>query len=577
MLPECSRSDPEVIMVPPLVELALDYYRKPLDYSHLADVEEPLPRGFPDLLADFNAALSSARIDETARLLSSDADELRTAAHFFIRHALLNPSADHYRSLGLNRDSSSDAVRANYQILIRMFHPDRLRDADEVDLAYSSRLNAAYRVLRDPKSRADYARGLPRRRPSSRQQDSHHYFQPHGQAMAAALRPDHLSRIGDRLKRPWLLITTLLILVTASVYWITREPEHPTLRLTKPAAEVQQQQALPQYLHGLGSAAPELEATGRPPAQPLRAAAAIPADPVTAATAAELPVGSPLSVVRAQTTTGRVELADQAAVAGSTPLPEAQASEQKFDPGPAAETLKPTSAAAAAIEPTAAPSVDLASARSPASKVQSDERQRSSEDKPSIDERVETRVQAAIAETRAPKPEPEPRSTPQPTPPAAVATKRPQPAEPQSGAQPAPPPRPLAAAASRPEPSMTAERAALAGARMVDRIERAYRSGNAAAFAALFTSDARTTDGIGRARVQRLYSDLFSASLEQSMSIRRIRWNLGPGGRIAGKGQVSVSVRDRKTGLRRQTGSIRLELVRQGDDYRVSSLFYDIN
>ena len=257
-------------MVPPLVELALDYYRKPLDYSHLADVEEPLPRGFPDLLADFNAALSSARIDETARLLSSDADELRTAAHFFIRHALLNPSADHYRSLGLNRDSSSDAVRANYQILIRMFHPDRLRDADEVDLAYSSRLNAAYRVLRDPKSRADYARGLPRRRPSSRQQDSHHYFQPRGQAMAAARRPERLSRVGDRLKRPWLGITTLLILVTASVYWITREPEHPTLRLTKPAAEVQQQQALPQYLHGLGSAAHELEAAGRPPAEPLQ-------------------------------------------------------------------------------------------------------------------------------------------------------------------------------------------------------------------------------------------------------------------------------------------------------------------
>ena len=124
---------------------------------------------------------------------------------------------------------------------------------------------------------------------------------------------------------------------------------------------------------------------------------------------------------------------------------------------------------------------------------------------------------------------------------------------------------------------MTAERAALAGARMVDRLEHAYRSGNAAAMAALFTTDARTTDGNGRARVQRLYSGLFRDSLEQSMSIRRIRWNLGPGGRIAGKGQVSVSVRDRKTGWRRQTGSIRLELVRQGDDYRVASLFYDIN
>ncbi|WP_462322392.1 hypothetical protein, partial [Halochromatium sp.] len=60
---------------------------------------------------------------------------------------------------------------------------------------------------------------------------------------------------------------------------------------------------------------------------------------------------------------------------------------------------------------------------------------------------------------------------------------------------------------------------------MLTELENAYRSGNASAFAALFTSEARTTDGSGRGRIRRLYSDLFRISAEQSMSIRGVRWS----------------------------------------------------
>jgi len=56
-----------------------------------------------------------------------------------------------------------------------------------------------------------------------------------------------------------------------------------------------------------------------------------------------------------------------------------------------------------------------------------------------------------------------------------------------------------------------------------------------------------------------------------------MRWSLGPGGQISGKGQVSVSVRDRKTGWRRLNGSIRIELAEQGGGYLVTGLFYDVN
>ncbi|QVL48745.1 MAG: hypothetical protein KFB96_24870 [Thiocapsa sp.] len=62
-------------MAAPLVALALDYYRDPLAYRHLAEVERPLPRGFSALLAEFCSALSSARIAQTAAQLVVDPDE----------------------------------------------------------------------------------------------------------------------------------------------------------------------------------------------------------------------------------------------------------------------------------------------------------------------------------------------------------------------------------------------------------------------------------------------------------------------------------------------------------------------
>lgn len=74
----------------------------------------------------------------------------------------LSPAADHFEMLGLPRqfDLSEDEIRAAYRGLARATHPDRFAGASDEVVAKANELsaavNAAYRALLDPVSRASY-------------------------------------------------------------------------------------------------------------------------------------------------------------------------------------------------------------------------------------------------------------------------------------------------------------------------------------------------------------------------------------------------------------------------------------
>mgnify|MGYP001277039137 CR=1 FL=1 len=73
--------------------------------------------------------------------------------------------ADHYATLGLDRDCSEAHIRAAYRLLAKQHHPDvngGCRNAQERTQA----LNAAYEVLSDPVRRAAYDRELDARKSS---------------------------------------------------------------------------------------------------------------------------------------------------------------------------------------------------------------------------------------------------------------------------------------------------------------------------------------------------------------------------------------------------------------------------
>lgn len=61
---------------------------------------------------------------------------------------------DHYATLGIAPTSDDVVVRAAFKALMLKYHPDTNTSADAH--ARAAKINAAYEVLRDPKSRADY-------------------------------------------------------------------------------------------------------------------------------------------------------------------------------------------------------------------------------------------------------------------------------------------------------------------------------------------------------------------------------------------------------------------------------------
>ena len=131
-----------------LIEFALAYYREPLRYPRLADVHHPLPAGFAAMIPAFGAALAPRHLSATAAALHASPEEVLAAGRFLIRQVLLAPGATPWRMLGFEAEAPAAQIRRHYQLLIRLFHPDRRSNLSELDTEYASRLNSAYHALR---------------------------------------------------------------------------------------------------------------------------------------------------------------------------------------------------------------------------------------------------------------------------------------------------------------------------------------------------------------------------------------------------------------------------------------------
>jgi len=273
-------------MVPRLLFLALEFHQAPLRFRHLTDPQRPLPQAFGDWLAESSAAVAPAHVEATAEALGTAPEALRDAYLFLLRQILLLPQADHYRVLGLARNCSSEAIKQHHGLLVRMFHPDRLKEDDEPSAALAARINHAHHVLRDPEARRLYDQHLPSLPGGERSNgDPADFFRPKGPLVPVGGRagiPSALpSRTGSVLL--WTLGCVVLLIL---VYAVVREPAQPLLRVNPDLAGGTPQG--PFYVQGGATLGQGTEAQGQAGMEPSTGSShesLAPANPVVSADA----------------------------------------------------------------------------------------------------------------------------------------------------------------------------------------------------------------------------------------------------------------------------------------------------
>jgi hypothetical protein len=240
-----------------IVALALAFHRAPVQHGDLLHRRAPLPPGVGTLL---KLAGGSAPDPEYAAL--AHPDKLREAALFFIEQVLFHHDGNHYRVLGLEPGASTGQIKEHHRLLMRIFHPDRERHADDWKDAFATRINLAYTSLHDPDARRRYAATLkPAARPGTTQYPARR---------TAALRP---AGALPGLLPPWLLHylpqwvlagTALLALVIVGNVYVNN-PRPPSSHLTEPLlrAETGSQKLAASLLDGKQSIA-AIESPPRP-------------------------------------------------------------------------------------------------------------------------------------------------------------------------------------------------------------------------------------------------------------------------------------------------------------------------
>jgi hypothetical protein len=218
-------------MVPDLLILAVDFHRAPLRFGHLTDPAQPLPEAFGTWLRQSSNALTPGKIQATANALGIRPKELRNAFLFLLRQTLLFPQADHYRALGLSRNSHQSAVKLHHSLLVRMFHPDRNPDQDERSIAITARINAAYRTLRDPTSRRSYDLSLPPLpRGVQSGTDRQVFFRPRD-PITRFTRRTHVFSRGRTRTRAIILGVAVSAAAAGLLVLALREPQQPMLQI----------------------------------------------------------------------------------------------------------------------------------------------------------------------------------------------------------------------------------------------------------------------------------------------------------------------------------------------------------
>ena len=193
---------------------------------------------FPGALEAFRFAQGRFPKGLVKQSSTAELARLREAAEFFIRQVCLWEDASHYQVLGVSPESPPVAVKANYQALMALLHPDRQgAGSGHWPASAAQRVNQAYAVLSNDALRREYEAGTGKATHTARDFTPFE-APPAGAAPAARVRNRAKGAASARAKlfKSFLVGTAAVAgLFVLNVWWVSDLPdEYATLQSATP-------------------------------------------------------------------------------------------------------------------------------------------------------------------------------------------------------------------------------------------------------------------------------------------------------------------------------------------------------
>lgn len=129
-------------MKTPALHQAIRLYKYPKEMEWLTFPESELPEGVTDLL---RLCASQKKLKDLSVLFKIKENLLRKVMLHFIEEVLLTTTNPDYKYIGLNHNNDDAKRKLHYQLLMKIYHPDKNPSENAADKA--SRITAAYKKL----------------------------------------------------------------------------------------------------------------------------------------------------------------------------------------------------------------------------------------------------------------------------------------------------------------------------------------------------------------------------------------------------------------------------------------------
>lgn len=129
-----------------LVKLAVKSYRREID-ANLILLPNDADGAFEALL--HVAAGDGAWMKLATSTINTQPSELKKAALLLVTQLSFEKSKDAYSVLGLNALATEASIKHHYRLMMRLFHPDKVKFADKKAKAYASEINRAMESIRN--------------------------------------------------------------------------------------------------------------------------------------------------------------------------------------------------------------------------------------------------------------------------------------------------------------------------------------------------------------------------------------------------------------------------------------------